>query len=139
MKIIFFLWSIFIVYINARWWWPPRKRDRCLVTPFFTVDRAPFLHCIIKLGNRKLGFRIPKSMDIVSPIAYLLDFWKNFCCDSTTNGARFANTDNGEVAILENLKPYPLLKSTTSILDEVTLLNPMKLLIPHIPQTLHSF
>lgn len=77
-------------WLASSWWWPLGKRDWSSVTSFFTADRAPFLHCILKLGTRNPGSRIPKSMDSVSPVACLPDFWKNFCCDSVAGGARFA-------------------------------------------------
>jgi len=90
-------------------------RNRCLITSFFTTNKALFLHCIIKLGNRNIGSKILKNMDIVSLITYLLDFLKKICCDSIASGVSFANTNNDEVAILEISNSCPLLESTCNI------------------------
>jgi hypothetical protein len=47
-------------------------------------------------------------------------------------------TNSDEVAILENPNSCPLPESTTSTSDQVTLLNPMKLLLPPLPQRLQT-
>jgi hypothetical protein len=72
-------------------------------------------------------------MDIVSPIAYFLDFLKNLCCDYIIGGAEFLERNNDEVAILKNPNSCPLPKLATSILDHVTFWNMMKLLLPPLP------
>jgi hypothetical protein len=50
------------------------KRGQCSDTSFYTIDRVLFLHCIIKLGNKNHGSKIPQNMDIVSLDTCLLDF-----------------------------------------------------------------
>ncbi|KAH8963339.1 hypothetical protein BDL97_04G003500 [Sphagnum fallax] len=47
-------------------------------------------------------------------------------------------TNSDEVAILGNPNSCPLPESTTSTSDQVTLLNPMKLLLPPLPQRLQT-
>jgi hypothetical protein len=46
--------------------------------------------------------------------------------------------NSDEVAILENPNSCSLPESTTSTSDQVTLLNPMKLLLPTLPQRLQT-